>query len=102
MTLKILPEIPLILLRQLRQEVNRFICLCELLCESPHLLLELLDLPRLRVVVPNRLIRNITCLTRVLHRADVFVYVRIAGVQARDHETETIASQGLSEEASQL
>lgn len=97
MTFKIPLQIPLILLRQLGQEVNRFICFGKLLRQPPDLILKHLDLSRLRIIVPNRLVRNVTRLTRILHRANVFFYVGVAGVQASDHKAETVSTETLPE-----
>ena len=54
------------------------------------------------VIISYGLVRNITCLTCILHRADVLFDLCVAGVQAGDHEAIAVATQTLSQQARQL
>tara|TARA_B110000285_G_scaffold231603_1_gene300706 strand:+ start:4987 stop:5331 length:345 start_codon:yes stop_codon:yes gene_type:complete len=51
------------------------------------------------VIISDRLIRDITCLTCILHRADVLFDLCVARVQTGDHEAVAVATQTLAQQA---
>jgi len=54
------------------------------------------------VIISDGLIRNITCLTCILHRADVLFDLCVARVEAGDHEAIAVATQTLTQQAREL
>ena len=91
-----------ILIRQLREEVYRLVCLPQLVRKSLVLLFQLINYARFRVIVPDRLVGDVACLTCVLHGRKIFVDLRVTRIQASDHETEAVAAERLAEETGQL
>jgi hypothetical protein len=54
------------------------------------------------IIISYGLVGNVTCLTCVLHRADVLFDLCVARVQAGDHEAIAVATQTLAQQAREL
>ena len=91
-----------ILVRQLAQEVDRLVCLGQLFGEPANLLFQLFDLASLWVIVPDGLVRDVACLTSILHGADVLVNLGVARIEAGNHKAVAVASQTLPQQAREL
>ena len=95
-------EIPGILVGQLAQEVDRLICLRQLLGELANLFFQLFNLAGLWVIVLDRLVGDVACLTGILHGADVLINLGIARIETSNHKTIAVTSQALPQQACEL
>jgi len=91
-----------VLVRQLAQEVDSLVGLCQLLGQPSNLLFQQLDLASLRVIVPDGLVRDVARLTSILHGADVLLNLGIARIEAGNHQAVAVASQALPQQAREL
>ena len=84
------------------EEVDGFVGVGELFGEDLHLPLEVCDLLRLGVLVLDRLVRNEASLGRVTQSRQVLVHLRVARVQASEHQRVAVSAERLPQQAGQL
>ena len=84
-----------VLVCQLAQEVDRLVCLNQLLGELANLIFQRFDLAGLWVIVLNGLVGDVACLTGILHGADVLINLGVARIETGNHKAIAVASQAL-------
>lgn len=80
-----------------REECDVLVSSMKFCCQEFNLELQVFYLLSFGVVIPDRGVRDLSCLARVLKCAQIFFKIFVTWMQTGDHTTEGVSSKRLSE-----